>query len=161
MLGWYVLYYQFVRQHNKLVLQYVSKHFMTSSFKVGLIFCCSVTPRRWLSDAAKRNSFNTRYELYFILSSTFVSGSAYCKNMHGMGNIKTVATCRVILPQSIFGSEINGVNVAPTSNFRASAMLFIPIAGNIKYGVWVSTSGISFILGFVEITIFLLFKDEE
>jgi len=71
--------------------------------------------------------------------------------MHGMGNIKKAAICRGTLPHSIFGSEINGVNVAPTSKFRASAILFIPTAGNIKYGFWVSTNGISFILGFAEI----------
>jgi len=71
--------------------------------------------------------------------------------MRGMGNIQKVAICRGILPHSSFGSEINGVNVAPTSKFRASAMLFIPIAGNIKYGVWVSTNNINFILGFVNI----------
>lgn len=50
----------------------------------------------------------------FILLSEFVSGSAHCKNMHGVGNITKVAICRGILPHSIFGSEINGVNVAPT-----------------------------------------------
>ena len=131
---------------------------MCKMLNVGLIFCCSATPRRWLSGAATRSSFNTCYELYFILLNAFVSGSACCKNMHGMCNIKKiVALCRGMLPQSIFGSEVNGLNVARTSKFRASAMLFIRIAGNIKYGVWVSTNDINFILGFVEICHFYPF----
>ena len=43
-----------------------------------------------------------------------------------------VVLCRGMLPHSIFVSEVNGFNVAPNSKFRASAMLFIRSAGNIK-----------------------------
>ena len=39
-------------------------------------------------DAEICRSFNTCYELYFIVLSAFVGGYTYCKNMHSMSNIK-------------------------------------------------------------------------
>ena len=47
---------------------------MCKIFNSGLILLCSITPRQWLSGAEIRSSFNSCYELYFILLSASVSG---------------------------------------------------------------------------------------
>ena len=75
------------RKPNSYSRYYTAPPEMCKMLNVGLIFCCSTTPRRWLSSAATRSCFNTCYELYFILLSVLVSGSAYSKNMYGVGNI--------------------------------------------------------------------------